>query len=82
MDTMKNIIKNIIDIAQECVNSDSDEMNDVGYKLADIAKSLIDEMAVTMNCPSNWRDIGEELFVEYQDNDWIIDNVNLYDYED
>lgn len=82
MDKMKDIVKEIIELAQECVNGDNYEMNDIGYKLADIAKNLIDEMAETINCPSNWRDIGEELFVEYKDNDWVLDNCYLYEYED
>lgn len=54
---------------------------DTAFSLADIAKNLIDEMAGTMNCPSNWRDIGEELAEEYQGDDWVMENCKLYEYE-
>lgn len=74
MDEMKNIVKSIIKTAQECKNSGN---HDTAFNLADIAKNLIDEMAVTINCPCNWRDIGEE----YQGNDWVMDNCRLYEYE-
>lgn len=68
MDEMKNIVKSIIETAQECKNGGE---YDTAFSLADIAKNLIDEMAGTINCPSNWRDIGEELAEEYQGNDWV-----------
>lgn len=38
-------------------------------------------MTVTINCPSNWRDIGEELAEEYKGNDWVMENCKLYEYE-
>lgn len=78
MDEMKNIVKSIIKTAQECKNSGN---HDTAFNLADIAKNLIDEMAVIINCPCNWRDIGEELAEEYQGNDWVMDNCRLYEYE-
>lgn len=78
MDEMKNIVKSIIKTAQECKNSGN---HDTAFNLADIAKNLIDEMAVTINCPCNWRDIGEELAEKYQGNDWVMDNCRLYEYE-
>lgn len=48
MDEMKNIVKNIIKTAQECKDGGN---YDTAFNLADIAKNLIDEMAVTINCP-------------------------------
>lgn len=78
MDEMKNIVKSIIETAQECKNGGN---YDTAFSLADIAKNLIDKMAVTINCPSNWRDIGEELAEEYQGDDWVMENCKLYEYE-
>lgn len=75
---MKNIVKSIIETAQECKNGGD---YDIAFKLVEIAENLIDEMAITINCPSNWRDVGEELAEEYQGNDWVTDNCNLYEYE-
>ena len=31
------------------------------YSLIGYVKQLIDEFATTINCPSNWRDIGSKL---------------------
>lgn len=79
MDTMKNIVKEIIELAEECTNSGE---IDIGYNLAEIAEKLIAEMALTINCPSNWRNIGEELAEEYNGNNWVIENCKLYEYEE
>lgn len=46
-----------------------------------LRKNLIDKMAVTINCPSNWRDIGEELAEGYQGDEWVMENCKLYEYE-
>ena len=45
-------------------------------------RDLIQQMATTINCPSNWRDIGTELAEEYKDNSWIFDELELWNYED
>ena len=66
---MKAIIRNILDKAFE--------ENDLD--LAVIANDLMSELASTFNCPSNWRDILEELYEEYKDNEWIIESV--YEFE-
>lgn len=68
---MYEIIKNMIEIAKK--NKD--------YEQAENIKNLIDEMADTINCPFEWRDIGENLFKEYQSDDWVLDNCMLYEYE-
>ena len=75
---MKNIVKSIIEAAQECKNGGN---YDTASSLADIAKNLIDEMSSAMNCPSNWRDIGEELAEEYRGDGWVMENCKLYEYE-
>lgn len=76
--TMKNIVKSIIETAQECKNGGE---YDTAFSLADIAKDFIDEMASTINCPCTWQVIGEELAEEYQGDDWIMENCKLYEYE-
>ena len=62
---MKDIIRNILNKAYEEKDLD----------LANIASDLMGELASTYNCPSNWRDILEELYEEYKNNDWIIEAV-------
>ena len=62
---MKDIIRNILDKAYKEKDLD----------LANIASDLMGELASTYNCPSNWRDILEELYEEYKNNDWIIESV-------
>ena len=62
---MKEIIKQLLDKAYEEKDLD----------LANIANDLMGELASTYNCPSNWRDILEELYEEYKNNDWIIEAV-------
>lgn len=52
------------------------------YSLIGYVKQLIDEFATTINCPSNWRSIGEELAEEYKDNSWVYDELELWNYED
>ena len=66
---MKDIIRNILNKAYEEKDLD----------LANIANDLMGELASTYNCPSNWRDILEELYEEYKNNDWIIESV--YEFE-
>ena len=62
---MKEIIKNMLDKAFE--------ENDLD--LANISNDLMDKLASTVNCPSNWRNILDELYEEYKDNECIIEAV-------
>ena len=55
-----------------------DEANEVLWFVRD----LIGEMAETINCPSNWRDIGLRLAEKYRDNEWVFDELELWNYED
>ena len=73
---MKNIIKNLIKIADE-----AEDVN-VQYKILDEVQSLIYRLATTINCPSNWRSIAEELVEEYNtpDKQWIYEALQLWDY--
>lgn len=50
------------------------------YEMAVMAYKLMSEFAVTVNCPSNWRDIGEVMAEEYNGNDWIEENCKLYEF--
>lgn len=52
------------------------------YSLIEYVKQLIDEFSNTINCPSNWRDIGERLAKKYDCNSWIYAELSLWDYEE
>lgn len=67
---MEEIIKEMIEYAG----------NTHDYKMAEIAAKLLSKFAETWNCPSNWKNLGEELAEEYNGNDWIMENCKLYDY--
>lgn len=71
---MKNVIKNLIDIAEKTENID------IKYEILEEIKNLIYELATTYNCPSNWRSIAEELAEEYADNNDIYELLQLWDY--
>ncbi len=55
---------------------------DEAYELIRFVRDLIIEFADTINCPSNWRDIGNELVEEYKDNSWVFDELELWNYEE
>ena len=77
---MENIIRSMIEKAidyKENLNF-IDEATD----LLRFVRGLIQQMATTINCPSNWRDIGTELAEEYKDNSWIFDELELWNYEE
>lgn len=76
---MENIIKNMIEKAiyyKENLN-----FIDESYDLLRFVRDLIEQMALTINCPSNWRSIGEQLVEEYKDNSWVFDELELWNYE-
>ena len=50
------------------------------YEMAAMVYKLMSEFAVTANCPSNWRDIGEVMAGKYNGNDWIEENCKLYEF--
>ena len=52
---MEQTIKNMINQAETEEN----------YSLIEYARQIVDELATTINCPSNWRNIGEKLAEEY-----------------
>ena len=62
---MKEIIKNMLNKAY-----DEKDLN-----LANIANDLMGELASTFNCPSDWRNVLEELYEEYKGNEWAMESV-------
>ena len=44
------------------------------------AYKIMCELAKTVNCPSNWRDIGEKMAEEFKDNEWVMENCCLYNF--
>lgn len=68
---MYDVIKRMIIRAEE--NNDFD--------LADDVYEILSELAGTFNAPSNWRDVGEELAEEFSNNNWVMDNCKLYEFE-
>lgn len=71
---MKNIIKNLINIAEKTENIDTQ------YEILNEVKNLIYELATTYNCPSNWQSIAEELAEEYKGKHYIYEALGLWDY--
>ena len=69
---MEQTIRNMINQAETEEN----------YSLIEYAKQIVDELATTINAPSNWRDIGTELAAEYKDNSWVFDELELWNYEE
>lgn len=68
---MEQTIKSMIEQAETEEN----------YSLIHYVKQLIDTFAQTINCPSNWRDIGEELVKEYDCSSWVYEELELWNYE-
>lgn len=50
------------------------------YETAAFAYKLMAKFAATVNCPSDWRGIGERMAEKYNGNDWIEENCKLYDF--
>ena len=62
---MKEIIKYLLNRAIE----------ERDLEHAETASDLMGELAGTYDCPSNWRNILEELYEEYKGNDWAMEAV-------
>ena len=77
---MENIIKEMIEKAiyyKETIRS-----IDEAYELIRFTRDLIEEFAETINCPSNWRDIGSKLAEEYDTSTWVWEELELWNYVD
>ena len=69
---MEQTIRNMINQAETEEN----------YSLIEYARQIVDELATTINCPSNWRNIGEKLADEYDSDSWVYENMELWNYID
>lgn len=76
---MEKIIRDMVEKA--IYYKENLKLYDEARELLQFAREIIDEMATTINCPSNWRDIGEELAEEYKDNDWVFDGLELWNHD-
>ena len=77
---MENIIKEMIEKAiyyKETIKS-----IDEAYELIRFTRDLIEQFAETINCPSNWRDIGSKLAEEYDPSTWVWEELELWNYVD
>lgn len=52
------------------------------YSLIEYAKQIVDKLAITINAPSNWRDIGEKLAQEYDLDCWVYENMELWNHSE
>lgn len=69
---MEQTIRNMINQAETEEN----------YSLIEYARQIVDELATTINAPSNWRGIGEKLAEEYDSDSWVYENMELWNYID
>lgn len=69
---MEKIVRDMIALAEEREDNE----------LATLVKDIIDKFAVTANCPSNWRDIGEDLAREYGPETWVHEELELWNHEE
>lgn len=69
---MEQTIRNMINQAETEEN----------YSLIEYARQIVDELATTINAPSNWRNIGEKLVEEYDSDSWVYENMELWNYID
>jgi hypothetical protein len=76
---MENIIKSMI---EKAIYYDNLEQYDEAREMLQFVRDLIEQMALTINCPSDWRNIGSELAEEYKENTWIFDELELWNYEE
>lgn len=52
------------------------------YNLIEYVKDLILKFATTINCPSNWREIGTTLAETYETDSWTYEELELWNYID
>lgn len=72
----------IIDMVEKAIYyKENLKFIDEAYDLLKFVRDLIEQMASTINCPSNWRDIGETLVEKYKDNKMVYDELQLWNYE-
>ena len=64
---------------REMIMEADDERN---FDLIRSVKDILDEFAVTCDCPPDWRCIGAELAREYPEDSWVYENLELYNFID
>ena len=52
------------------------------YKIIEYVKEMIENFVMTINCPSNWRDIPNELLKTYNESTWVYEELELWNYVD
>lgn len=75
---MEQIIRDMIEKA--VYYKDKVGCIDEAFELIRFVRELVDKFAETINCPSNWRSIGEKLAYEYKNNSWVFDELELWNY--
>lgn len=75
-ETIKDMIEKAIYYMDELGNKDE------ALELIRFVRDLISKFSQTINCPSNWRDIGTELAEEYKESGWVFDELELWNYEE
>ena len=75
---MEDIIKDMIEKA--VYYKDTIGATDEAYELIRFVRELIDRFAGAINCPSNWRKIGEELASEYPEDSWVYEELELWNH--
>lgn len=69
---MKETIRKMIERAETEKN-----VSLIGY-----VKEILDEFAITINCPNEWSDLGMELAEEYNSDSWVYEKLQLWEYVD
>ena len=77
---MENIIREMIE--KTIYYKETIKSIDEAYELIRFTRDLIEQFAETINCPSNWRDIGSKLAEEYDPSTWVWEELELWNYVD
>lgn len=60
---MELIVRNLLEIAMNSEDYNTRE------ELGDLIDDLLSKFAYTINCPSNWQSLREDLIEKYQDDE-------------
>ncbi|MDD3225861.1 MAG: hypothetical protein PHX70_14375 [Clostridium sp.] len=78
---MKNNLKTLITMSEKISDLSKDyEIDKCIEELRDKIKDIIYSFMDTINCPSNWRDIGEKLAQDFKDKNYIMENYELWNF--
>jgi hypothetical protein len=62
------------------ISLSSKNKDDNDYDQMENIKQLLIVLAQTINAPYNWREIGEELKNEFDENDWEYEQLELWNH--